>query len=201
MQYNLIKLGTLMVAALLFCSCDGLLPKKIDDSELDDDEFYDGLEDIEETIIEDDCPPPYDDDYSDNDVSMLYAEHDLGQMSVSSFYSEKYCGNGNSNPERFLSKKLKRALKGISDLESMTGFIILESDPFIDAQDVVGSLRKGKFNVERNGSSDWFTFSYDNVKVKLKVIEEQGDYYIDDVKLPSGKTLTELYEDEKRNAY
>lgn len=199
MQYNLVKLGTLMVAVLIFCSCDGLLPKKIDDSEFDDNEI-----EIIETDYNDlgTIPEPEDFDYDDdNDVSMLYAEHDLGQMTVYSFYSEKYCGNGNTNPERFLSKKLKRALKGISDLECKTGFIILDSDPFIDAQDVVGSLRKGKFNVERNGSSDWFTFSYDNVKVKLKVIEEQGDYYIDDVKLPSGKTLTELYEEEKRNAY
>ena len=190
-----------MVATLLFCSCDGLLPKKIDDNTLDDD----GIEIIEGTTYDElGAPPePEDFDYDDdgNDVSMLYAEHDLGQMTVYSFYSEKYCGNGNNNPERFLSKKLKRALKGISDLESKTGFIILESDPFIDAQDVVGSLRKGKFNVERNGSSDWFTFSYDNVRVKLKVIEEQGDYYIDDVKLASGKTLTELYEEEKLNAY
>ena len=196
MQYNLIKLGTLIVAALLFCSCDGLLPHKIsDDDELYDEDDFD--EDDSDYIMDEDFD--YDDD--GNDVSMLYAEHDLGQMTVYSFYSEKYCGNGNTNPERFLSKKLKRALKGISDLESKTGFIILESDPFIDAQDVVGSLRKGKFNVERNGSSDWFTFSYDNVRVKLKVIEEQGDYYIDDVKLPSGKTLTELYEEEKLNAY
>lgn len=199
---HLTKHGVILLSmALLIVSCDGLLPKKISE---EDTETYNksdyAIEDEEEillTDIDEELPPPLPDDY-DNDVSSLYAEHDYGVMTLYEFYSEKYFGDGQYNPERFLSRKLKQAIDGISRLESNTGYLILGYDPFIQAQDLCFS--EDQFSVERNGSSDWFTFRYGKTQVQLYLIESNDSYLIDDVKLPSGTTLTKLYEQEKRAA-
>lgn len=171
------------LGAMFFSSCDGLLPRKITDGE---------AEETEETTLTDE--EFYSEDYG-NDVSTMYAEHDPGLMAVYEFYSEYCFGNGNYNTDRFLSKRLKRALKGILSLEEKTGYVILDCDPFIDAQDVV--FGEDDYSVERVGGSDWFEFSYDNTSVRLLVKEEDGEYVIDDVLLSSGKTLVELYDEEK----
>lgn len=175
------------LGAILFCSCDGLLPKKITDDEIAE----------EDVIIQTDIeapPPPY--DVYDSDVSMLYTEHDIGEMTLYEFYSEKYFGGGSYRSDRFLSEQLKQAIAGIDKIERKTGYIILDCDPFIDAQDVI--FEEDDYKVRRNGGSNWFIFSYGDTEVKILMIEENGEYYIDDVKLSSGETLTELYEKEKR---
>lgn len=200
--FNLTKHGVALLSmALLIVSCDGLLPKKISDEETEDynksDYAIEDEEEILQTDIDEELPPPLPDEY-DNDVSSLSAEHDYGVMTLYEFYSEKYFGNGQYKPERFLSKKLKRAIDGISRLESKTGYIILDYDPFIQAQDLCFS--EDQFTVERNGSSNWFTFNYGKKHVQLYLIESNDGYLIDDVKLPSGTTLTKLYEEEKRAA-
>lgn len=178
---NIIIFATL--GSLLFSSCEGLLPRKITDGE---------AEETEETTLTDE--EFYSEDY-DNDVSTMYAEHDPGLMTVYEFYSEYCFGNGNYNTDRFLSKRLKRAQKGILSLEGKTGYLILDRDPFIDAQDIV--FGEDDYSVKRINESDWFEFSYNNTCVRLLVVEENGEYVIDDVMLSSGKTLTELYEEEK----
>ncbi len=180
---NIIIIASL--GAMLFSSCDGLLPQKINDGE---------AEETEEPIkTDEEC---YSDVY-DNDDYTMYAEHDYGLMTVYEFYSERYFGNGKHNAERFLSKGLRKALKGIESIEQKTGYLILDCDPFIDAQDIV--FGEDDYSVERVGNSDWFEFSYKNTSVQLLVKEENGEFVIDDVKLSSGKTLTELYEKEKRS--
>lgn len=196
MRNNLIKIEVFVLTVLLFCSCEWLLPHKASEDSSQNEEDYSGIDFSDDTM-----EGVYDGkELGDNDEALVYIDHDPCQMTAYAFYHERYCNNDYSKSERFLSKKLKRALKGISDLEQQTGFIILDSDPFIDAQDVVGSLSNCKFDIGRIGSTDWFMFRYDDVKVRLKVAEEQGQCCIDDVMLPSGQTLTEMYEEEKRNA-
>lgn len=170
------RIVMIAMGAMLVCSCDGLLPKKIADDTVE-----------EEIIKTDESLPPEEIDYKE--CIMLVHE----------FYTEKYLGDGSLSPNRFLSRKLRKALEGIGALEYKTGYIILDCDPFINAQDVVGGLREGNFTVEPNGFFNSLTFSYDNVHVNLFLTEENGNYYIDDVELPSGKRLTELYEEERLN--
>lgn len=192
---NIIILAAL--GALFFSSCDGLLPRKISDesdlveetsNEIKNDDMIEDLEFLQNYGEE-----------ADNDVSSLYAEHDLAAMILYDFYTERYFGSGKTASDRYLSTKLRHVLDGISEIESMTGFIILGYDPFICAQDI--TFREDQIEIERDGSSDWFTFSYGDKKVHLLMIEQNGDYLIDDVKLPNGSTITELYDQEKRNLY
>lgn len=188
---SIYKVGIIFpLIALFLTSCDFLLPKK-----MSNDPTYEDVALLDAEKLPP-SPPPYGNcEETGNDVSMLYAEHDMGVMVVNEFYSEKYFGKERYNYNRFLTDRLKGALNGIRDIERRTGYLILDYDPFIFAQDIV--FGEDDFSVKRNGSSNWFTFSYDDTHVQLHLIEENGDYLIDDIKLPSDITITELYAKEK----
>ncbi|MCR5192332.1 MAG: hypothetical protein K6D59_03415 [Bacteroidales bacterium] len=178
MKRNNKKFWILVVlTTFLFTSCDWLLPHKIadetDELQIEDDDFLEPPEPLEE----------------END------EKDMGIMTLHEFYWERYFYKGENNSNRFLSKRLKSALYGISDLERQTGYIILDSDPFINAQD--RCFNENQMSFERIGNSNCYTFSYGSTNVTLYLVEVNGEYYIDDLLLPSGITITELYEREK----
>lgn len=182
-KYNK-KLWILVTSAIfLFTSCDWMLPHKIAGK-------TDGYQ-----VEDEDYGFSYEDEKPEYNSTTQYSEHNSGEMTLYEFYSERYFSNGENNPDRFLSKRLETALNGISDLERKTGYIILDSDPFINSQD--RCFNESQMSFERIGSSDCYTFSNGRTNVTLYMIEDNGKYYIDDILLPSGILITELYEKEK----
>lgn len=195
LYYKITSGAILFVFALFISSCDELLPRKIDNSSFDNnDEFvYDNDEFTEEELISENVPN--DEPFNNAEDFTINSEYDLGVMTIYEFYAGEYFDNREFQPDRLLSKNLKRALKGIRDLEEQTGFLILDADPFINAQDIC--FTQNDLIVERNGCSDWFTVRCGDTNVQLYLITENDDYLIDNIKLPGGKTITELYEEER----
>lgn len=184
------KLPLILFCMLAFASCDILLPKPMSYEDTDEDDSH-----VESS---------YNDNYSangdcyENDGLNLFVEHDLGVMFVYSFYHEWCFGNGRTDPTRYFSKRLKRLFDEIDELETSTGYLTLDWDPFIDAQDIV--FGENDFTIERSDDYNWFIFKQGNKRVHLHLIEENNKYYIDDVLLSTGETLTEFVQKQHEEA-
>ena len=160
------------IAALAFASCDLLTPRPIDS-----DNTY---EDYETTSEE----SPYDQSgYSSSSSNPTYtlpdAQYDNRIRSmIRDFYAHYYSRNA-SDSEKFKATLLRQALDDIERYELNTGYIVLEGDPFIGAQDVVGGLATGQLNINKvndENSTDWGA-----VTIVLQVVLENGKPKIYDV--------------------
>ena len=114
------------------------------------------------------------------------------------FYDTYRSGNYTSpERDRMLSRSLKKALKSISDYESATGMIVLDTDPFINAQDIVGGLYSGDFEISVvDAGSNVYRITYEGgggeVQIILHLTEENGELRIGDVAISDQETVISL---------
>lgn len=172
------------LCAILFCSCDILLPRPIKDAEQD---YYESAQSEDEGM----------------EYSQEYYEPNLtvDETDAIAFLTEFYnlyinCriyGSPSSVYEKYLSDDLLSAFEYFKNYTRETGYLVLDSDPFIDAQDIVGSLRDGEFVIRRTSENNCYEMCYDDTCVKLYVTLINGEYKIADIGNDFAGTICRLH--------
>lgn len=117
---------------------------------------------------------------------------------LTNFYNTyKNEGYDDAPRQSMMSSALRAAITHIREYESQNGDLVLDFDPFIDAQDIVGGLYSGEFNIDKLNDDDcsWqisYETGIETVRVALQVVEENGEYKINDVMIGQGNNATSL---------
>lgn len=176
------------VSAFLFSSCNILLPHPIDDEEATNVSTYEDDEIDEE-------------DYEPNRYGIstpTKKEDKKVRKFLTSFYNTYKNGGYNEAPRQsMMSSALQAAITHIRNYENFSGEIVFDSDPFINAQDIVGGLNSGNFNIDKFDDENCiWQISYNNgfetIQILVQVVSENGDYKIHDVKYGEGEYATTL---------
>ena len=85
-----------------------------------------------------------------------------------------------------------RPFEYFDEYSEETGYLVLDCDPFIKAQDVVGSLRDGNFVIKKTDAPNCYEMCYVDTCVKLYLIKQNGKYLIDDVENETAGTVRRL---------
>lgn len=185
-----------LIGCFLFTSCNILLPHPMDLD--DDDESTEYLDDENESASSD-----------GSFVTPTKKDDKKIRQFITKFYNT-YKGGGYSDAQRktMMTEQLKACLDYIQRYEKTSGYIILDSDPFINAQDIVGGMYSGEFSIEKAKENDvaWI-ITYDGggeiIKTAVAVVIENGEYKIADV-LMGGEssvveTANEIYNEESNS--
>lgn len=117
---------------------------------------------------------------------------------LTSFYNTYKNGGFNEAPRQaMMSSALQAAITHIRNYENFNGEIVLDSDPFINAQDIVGGLNSGNFNIEKVDDEYciWkiaYNNGFETIQILVQVVSEDGEYKIHDVKYGEGDYSTTL---------
>lgn len=189
------KIIVLWLCAILFCSCDILLPRPISGSDEGDNQGYDeSASTFNSDLTKDDAdavaalPDEVRSNSTKDEAEAMAFLTDFYKLYINWFMG----GAPSSAYEACLSKDLLGAFEYFDKQFEETGYQVLDSDPFIKAQDLAGSLREGKFVIKKTDKANCYEMCYDDTSVKLYVIKQDGKYLIDDVEDETAGTVCRL---------
>ena len=164
------------LCAILLCSCSGKSHRPISDNdEGDNQEYNESTSTVQSNLTKDEAEA----------VAFLT---DFYKLYINWFMG----GAPSSAYEECLSKDLLNAFEYFDEHFEETGYQVLDCDPFIKAQDVVGSLREGKFIIKKTDDTNCYEMCYDDTCVKLYLVKQNGKYLIDDVEDETAGTVCRL---------
>lgn len=179
------RVSVICICTFLFCSCDILLPRPI--SYIEEDE-YEGQDYVDEQEFF---------ETTSTDLANQSEDETDAVVFLTNFYNQLINGWLRGSPssayKEFLSDELLEAFVYFGKYYNETGYIVLDSDPFIKAQDLVGDLREGKFVINRTNDTNVYEMCSGNTRVKLYVAKRNGRYVIYDVENELAGTIGRLY--------
>lgn len=109
------------------------------------------------------------------------------------FYNE-YLYGSETQAMQYCDPKLASAVK------LLLADMVIDADPFIGAQDIIGGLERHEFEIECSKAEygdGWWSMRYDTgydgeTSVPLHVAKQQGKYVIDDVMLWDGVSVMKM---------
>lgn len=176
------------VSAFLFSSCNILLPHPIDDEEATNVSTYEDDEIDEEDYVS---------NMSGFSMSKKNEDKKVHEFLTAFYNTYKNGGYDDASRQAMMSSALQAAITHIREYESQNGALVLDFDPFIDAQDIVGGLYSGEFTIDKLNDDDcsWqisYETGIETVRIVLQVVEENGKYKINDVLIGQGNNATSL---------